>query len=322
MSTAPTLQVRVARKAVEALDIVTLELVAVEGQALPAFSAGSHVDVQLPNGITRQYSLCNDPQETHRYQIGVLRDAASRGGSAAVHDLVKEGDVLTISAPRNHFSLAHEAKKHLLLAGGIGVTPILCMAERLANTGADFQMHYATRAPERTAFRQRIAVSAFASRVQFHHDNGDAAQRLDLQVLLQQPEPGTHLYVCGPKGFMDAVLNTARAAGWPEAQIHYEFFGAEVAKSDSDASFEIKLASSGRIVMVPKDQTVVQALAAAGVDVMISCEQGVCGTCLTRVIEGVPDHKDSYLTPEEQAANDQFTPCCSRSKTPLLVLDL
>jgi vanillate O-demethylase ferredoxin subunit len=322
MSTAPTLQVRVARKAVEALDIVTLELVAVDGQALPAFSAGSHVDVQLPNGITRQYSLCNDPQETHRYQIGVLRDAASRGGSQAVHELVKEGDVLTISAPRNHFSLAHEAKKHLLLAGGIGVTPILCMAERLANTGADFEMHYATRSPERTAFRQRIAASAFASRVQFHHDNGDAAQKLDLQVLLQQPEPGTHLYVCGPKGFMDAVLNTARSSGWPEAQIHYEFFGAEVAKSDSDASFEIKLASSGRIVMVPKDQTVVQALAAAGVDVMISCEQGVCGTCLTRVIEGVPDHKDSYLTPEEQAANDQFTPCCSRSKTPQLVLDL
>ena len=322
MSTAPTLQVRVARKAVEALDIVTLELVAVDGQALPAFSAGSHVDVQLPNGITRQYSLCNDPQETHRYQIGVLRDAASRGGSQAVHERVKEGDVLTISAPRNHFSLAHEAKKHLLLAGGIGVTPILCMAERLANTGADFAMHYATRAPERTAFRQRIAASAFASRVQFHYDNGDAAQKLDLQKLLGQPQAGTHLYVCGPKGFMDAVLATARNSGWPEAQIHYEFFGAEVAKSDSDASFEIKLASSGRIVMVPKDQTVVQALAAAGVDVMISCEQGVCGTCLTRVIEGVPDHKDSYLTPEEQAANDQFTPCCSRSKTPQLVLDL
>lgn len=322
MSTAPTLQVRVARKAAEAQDIVTLELVAADGSALPAFSAGSHIDVQLPNGFTRQYSLCNDPQETHRYQIGVLRDAASRGGSAAVHDLVKEGDVLTISAPRNHFGLAHEAKKHLLLAGGIGVTPILCMAERLANTGGDFAMHYATRAPERTAFRQRIAASAFAARVQFHYDNGDAAQKLDLQALLSQPEAGTHLYVCGPKGFMDAVLNTARAAGWPEAQIHYEFFGAEVAKSDSDASFEIKLASSGRIVMVPKDQTVVQALAAAGVDIMISCEQGVCGTCLTRVLEGVPDHKDSYLTPEEQAANDQFTPCCSRSKTPQLVLDL
>ncbi len=322
MSTAPTLQVRIARKAQEALDIVTLELVATDGRALPAFSAGSHVDLMLPQGLTRQYSLCNDPTETHRYLIGVLRDPASRGGSLAVHDSLKEGDVLQISAPKNHFGLAHEAKKHLLLAGGIGVTPILCMAERLAMTGADFEMHYATRAAERTAFRGRIAASTFASRVHFHHDNGEAAQKLDLQALLGRPQVGTHLYVCGPKGYMDAVLGTARAAGWPEAQLHYEFFGAEVAKSDSDAGFEIKLASSGRIVMVPKDQTVAQALAAAGVDIMLSCEQGVCGTCLTRVLEGVPDHKDSYLTPEEQAANDQFTPCCSRSKTPQLVLDL
>jgi vanillate O-demethylase ferredoxin subunit len=322
MSSAQTLQVRVARKALEAQDIVTLELVAADGKALPAFSAGSHVDVQLPGGITRQYSLCNDPQETHRYLIGVLRDPASRGGSLAVHDRVKEGDVLTISAPRNHFGLAHEAKKSLLLAGGIGVTPILCMAERLAITGGDFRMHYATRSPARTAFRERIAASGFADRVQFHFDDGDAAQKLDLQKLLARPEAGTHLYVCGPKGFMDAVLGTARAAGWPEAQLHYEFFGAEVARSDSDASFEIRLASSGRIVMVPKDKTVTKALAEAGVEILMSCEQGVCGTCLTRVLEGVPDHKDSYLTPEEQAANDQFLPCCSRSKTPQLVLDL
>lgn len=322
MSSAQTLQVRVARKALEAQDIVTLELVAADGKALPAFSAGSHVDVQLPNGITRQYSLCNDPQETHRYLIGVLRDPASRGGSLAVHERVKEGDVLTISAPRNHFGLAHEAKKSLLLAGGIGVTPILCMAERLAITGGEFRMHYATRSPVRTAFRERIAASGFADRVQFHFDDGDAAQKLDLQKLLARPEAGTHLYVCGPKGFMDAVLGTARAAGWPEAQLHYEFFGAEVARSDSDASFEIRLASSGRIVMVPKDKTVTKALAEAGVEILMSCEQGVCGTCLTRVLEGVPDHKDSYLTPEEQAANDQFLPCCSRSKTPQLVLDL
>lgn len=322
MTPNPTLQVRVARKAIEAQDIVTLELVATDGKPLPAFSAGSHVDVSLPNGLTRQYSLCNDPQETHRYQIGVLRDAATRGGSQAVHEAVQEGDVLTISAPRNHFALAHDAQKHLLLAGGIGVTPILCMAERLAITGADFSMHYATRAPQRTAFRQRIAASAFSDRVHFHYDNGDVAQKLDLTAILAQPEAGTHLYVCGPRGFMDAVLATARARGWPEAQLHYEFFGADVAKSDSDAGFEIKLASSGRIIMVSKDQTVTQALAAAGVEVMVSCEQGVCGTCLTRVLEGVPDHKDSYLMPDEQAANDQFTPCCSRAKTPRLVLDL
>jgi len=322
MSSAQTLQVRVARKAMEAQDIVTLELVAVDGSALPAFGAGAHVDVQLPGGVTRQYSLCNDPQETHRYLIGVLRDPASRGGSQAVHELVQEGDVLQISAPKNHFPLAHDAQRSLLLGGGIGITPILCMAERLANTGAAFEMHYATRSPERTAFRERIAASNFADKVAFHFDDGAAAQKLDLAALLAQPQAGTHLYVCGPKGFMDAVLNTAREKGWPEEQLHYEFFGAEVAKSDSDASFEIKLASSGRIVMVPKDKTVTQALADAGVEIMMSCEQGVCGTCLTRVLEGVPDHKDSYLTPEEQAANDQFLPCCSRAKTPQLVLDL
>jgi vanillate O-demethylase ferredoxin subunit len=172
------------------------------------------------------------------------------------------------------------------------------------------------------AFVDRISAAPYASRVQFHFDDADAAQKLDLASLLKQPQPGVHLYVCGPKGFMDAVLSTARGAGWPEAQLHYEFFSAEVVKSDADASFEVKLASSGKVVVVPKDKTVVQALAAAGVEVQTSCEQGVCGTCLTRVLEGVPDHKDMYLTPEEQAANDQFTPCCSRSKTPLLVLDL
>jgi vanillate O-demethylase ferredoxin subunit len=323
MSTsASTLSVRVARKTTEALDICTFELVNVNGAPLPAFAAGSHVDVQLPGGITRQYSLCNDPTETHRYLIGVLRDPASRGGSRAMHDQVEVGQVLQISTPKNHFPLAHEAKRSLLLAGGIGVTPILCMAERLAITGADFEMHYCTRSEQRTAFRSRIAASGFASQVKFHFDDGAPEQKLDLATLLAAPQSGLHLYVCGPKGFMDAVLKTARDKGWSEDQLHYEFFGAEVAKSGSDASFEIKLASSGRIVMVPKDKTVTKALSEAGVEIMMSCEQGVCGTCLTRVLEGIPDHKDSYLTPEERAANDQFLPCCSRSKTPQLVLDL
>jgi vanillate O-demethylase ferredoxin subunit len=322
MASALTLQVRVARKTLEAQDIVTLELVAADSQPLPAFSAGSHVDVQLPGGITRQYSLCNHPQETHRYLIGVLRDPASRGGSQAMHDQVKQGDLLHISAPRNHFPLAHDAKKSLLLAGGIGITPILCMAERLANTGAALEMHYCTRSRERTAFGERISRSSFAGQVQFHFDDGDADQKLDLAALLAQPQAGRHLYVCGPKGFMDAVLGTARQNAWPESQLHYEYFRAEVAKSESDAGFEVKLASSGRIVPVPSDKTVTQALAAAGVNILMSCEQGVCGTCLTRVLEGEPEHKDSYLTPEERAANDQFLPCCSRAKTPLLVLDL
>lgn len=322
MSKLPTISVRVARKQQEAADICTCELVALDGGPLPAFSAGSHVDVHLPGGLTRQYSLCNDPAESHRYLIGVLRDPASRGGSAAMHDLVTEGQLLQISAPANHFPLAHDASRHLLLAGGIGVTPILCMAERLANTGADFEMHYCTRSPERTAFHQRITGADFAAQVHFHFDDGAPEQKLDLAALLSAPAGGVHLYVCGPKGFMDAVLNTAREKGWAEAQLHCEFFAGTVSKSDSDASFEVQIASSGKIVVVPRDKTVVQALADAGIDVQMSCEQGVCGTCLTRVIEGIPDHKDMYLTPEEQAANDQFTPCCSRAKTPRLVLDL
>lgn len=317
-----TIDVRVTAKGAEATDVCTFELIAVSGSPLPAFSAGSHVDVHLPNGLTRQYSLCNDPAESHRYLIAVLKDAATRGGSAAMHAQVHEGSTLRISAPKNHFTLAHDAKRHLLLAGGIGITPILCMAERLAIVGATFDLHYSARSADRMAFRQRIESSNFAGRVAFHLDDGDAAQRLDIVATLTAADDDTHLYVCGPKGFMDAVLSSARSAGWPEARLHFEFFNAEVVKSADDGSFDVKLASSGKVVRVPKDKTVIEALAAEGVDVPFSCEQGVCGTCLTRVLEGVPDHRDMYLMPDEQAKNDQFTPCCSRSKSPLLVLDI
>jgi vanillate O-demethylase ferredoxin subunit len=239
-----------------------------------------------------------------------------------MHEQVKEGDVLHISTPKNHFPLAHEATHSILVAGGIGVTPILCMAERLAVTAASFEMHYCTRSPERTAFRERIAASRFSDRVNFHFDDGPESQKLQLPRLLTPMRPGVHLYVCGPKGFMDWVLESARTAGWPSQRLHYEFFGTQIVKSEDDASFEVKLASTGKVVVVPKDKTIVQALAAVGVEIATSCEQGVCGTCLTRILEGEPDHKDMYLTPEEQAANDQFTPCCSRSISPLLVLDL
>lgn len=322
MNAPSTLRVRVARKTVEALDICSFELTSADGKPLPAFSAGSHVDVQVPGSSTRQYSLCNDPAESHRYLIGVLKDAGSRGGSKAMHDKVNVGDTLEISAPKNHFALAHEAKRHLLVAGGIGVTPILCMAERLAVTGGDFEMHYCTRSKDRTAFVERIAKSGYAAKVAHHYDDGAPEQKLDIAKLVAAPAAGTHLYVCGPKGFMDAVLGAARAAGWPEAQLHYEFFSAAPTATDADGSFEVQLASSGRIIVVPKDKTVAQALASAGVEVMTSCEQGVCGTCITRVLEGEPDHRDLYFTPEEHAANDQFTPCCSRSKSARLVLDL
>ncbi|MEZ0236598.1 MAG: 2Fe-2S iron-sulfur cluster-binding protein [Methylophilaceae bacterium] len=319
---ASTLVVRVARKAKEARDICSFELVATENGTLPAFSAGSHVDVHLLGGLVRQYSLCNDPSETHRYAIAVLRDPASRGGSLAMHDVVKEGDTLTISAPKNHFTLAHDAKTSLLLAGGIGITPILCMAERLAKLGDEFTLHYTARARDRMAFIDRVQRSSFADKVVLHFDDGAAEQRLDINAVLSGAKTGTHLYVCGPKGFMDAVLNSARAHGWPEAQLHWEFFAADITARAGDRPFEVQIASSGHVIDVPADQTVVQALLRAGVDVMVSCEQGVCGTCVTRVLHGEVDHRDVYFTSEEQERNDQFTPCCSRAKSSRLVLDL
>ncbi len=316
------LSVRVARKAVEATDICTFELEDPSARSLPPFSAGSHIDVHTPGGVVRQYSLCNDPRESHRYLIGVLRDPSSRGGSQAMHERVNEGDALQISEPKNHFQLAHGAQRSILVAGGIGVTPILCMAERLSHAGSDFEMHYCTRSRERTAFYQRIRQSAFANHVAFHFDDGPPDQRLDMASLLASPDPGTHLYVCGPTGFMDALIGGARQRGWPDDRVHREYFAAIVQTSASDGEFDVKIASSGKVIRIPNDKTVVQALAASGVEILTSCEQGVCGTCLTRVLEGEPEHRDSYLTDEERAKNDQFTPCCSRAKSAMLVLDL
>lgn len=317
----PTLRVRVQRKLAEADGICSFELVAADGGALPRFSPGAHVDVHVPGGPTRPYSLCNDPDETHRYLIAVLEDPASRGGSRAMHARVLEGDTLEIGAPRNHFALV-DGRRHLLMAGGIGVTPILSMAERLSAAGADFEFHYCTRSRARTAFLERIGRSRYADRTHLHFDDGDPAQRLDIPAVVGAPAPGTHLYVCGPKGFIQAVLDHARARSWPEGQVHFELFSGEVGPADADQPFEVELIRSGRVVLVPRGRSAAEALADAGVQLAVSCEQGICGTCLTRVVSGVPDHRDSYLTPAEHAANDCFTPCCSRARSPRLALDL
>jgi vanillate monooxygenase ferredoxin subunit len=312
-------QVKVLTRRQEAEGIDSFELAREDGRPLPAFSAGSHIDVHLPGGLLRQYSLCNDSGEQHRYRIAVLRDAASRGGSVAMHDAVHAGDTLTISEPRNHFPLEH-APHTLLLAGGIGITPLLCMAQRLRTAGSSFELHYATRSLARTAFRDEIA--AFGERVRLHLDDGDSAQKLDLPAVLAAQPSGTRLYVCGPTGFIDYVVQTAKSRGWPADLIHLEYFGAAPQDTSGDQAFEVRLASTGKSYAIPANKTVVQALADQGVEIMISCEQGVCGTCLTRVLEGECDHRDLYLTDEEKAANDQFLPCCSRARSKTLVLDL
>lgn len=326
MSTTTTLSplwVRVLAKRAEAEGICSLELVDVDGRELPPFSAGSHIDLHLPNGLVRQYSLCNHPEERHRYLVAVLRDPSSRGGSSAVHELLKEGDVLQISEPRNHFHLV-PAQYAILLGGGIGVTPILCMAERLRQTNVQFEMHYCTREPSRTAFQARIAASSFADRVHYHFDSGAPEQKLDARTTLGTPEAGKHLFVCGPNGFMDWIIGTARELGWSDDNIHREYFAAAEVDTSFDGSFQIKIASTGAVLTVQKNQTITQVLEADGFNLPISCEQGVCGTCLTRVLEGAIDHRDMFLTDAERAQNDQFTPCVSRAKTgcKTLVLDL
>ena len=315
------LVVKVLKKTHEAEGIASFELARTDGKPLPPFSAGSHIDVQVPGGLTRQYSLCNDSSEQHRYRIAVLRDPASRGGSVGMHDAVNEGDVIHISAPRNHFPL-QQAKHTLLFAGGIGVTPLLCMAQRMGAVGGDFALHYCTRSEERTAFREEIAASAFAGKVSFHYDTGEATQKLDLEALLAKPDEETHIYICGPGGFIEYVVNTAEAKGWNKDQVHLEYFGAAPQDTSGDGSFEIKIASSGKSYSIAAGMSITEALTAQGIEILTSCEQGVCGTGITRVLEGEPDHRDMYFTDAERAKNDQFTPCCSRSKSAVLVLDL
>jgi ferredoxin-NADP reductase/uncharacterized iron-regulated membrane protein len=317
-----TLTLRLSRRRVEATDICTFELSDPKGRDLPAFSAGSHINVHVRPGLIRSYSLCNDPRETHRYLIAVLRVPDSRGGSRAMHEALREGALLEVGVPRNHFPLEHSARQHLLLAGGIGVTPILCMAERLAAMGADFRMHYCTRSAERTAFLERIRGSTFAGRVSFHFDDGPPDQRFDPRSILAHPNPDTHLYVCGPGGFMEAVISTARSSGWHEEKIHREYFKGGTQSPALNVPFDVKVASTGHIIRVPAEKSALEALREAGVQLQSSCAQGVCGTCMTRVLAGEPDHRDLYLSAEERARNDRFLPCCSRCAGGLLIVDL
>ena len=317
-----SLIVTVAAKRTEAEDIVSFELSSATGDALPPFSAGSHIDVRLDAAsLVRQYSLCNDPAESHRYEIAVLRDPNSRGGSAAMHDLISVGQQIEISTPRNHFPLV-SAQETVLLAGGIGITPLLCMAERLSKIGAAFALHYCTRSRSRTAFLERIASSPFADRVSFYHDDAAADQRFEVASAIGKPRAGCHIYVCGPTGFIDHVLRTAKALGWPDSSLHKEYFGAADASTAGDRAFQVQLASSGDILDVPGDKTVAEILVAYGVALPLSCQQGVCGTCITRVLAGEIDHRDLFFTDAEHAGQDQFMPCCSRAHSDLLVLDL
>lgn len=321
MSANDELDVRVRARRSEAQGICSFELEPLGDQPLPAFSAGAHIDVRVPSGLVRQYSLCGDLQDCGHWRIGVLRDPVSRGGSSGMHETVQVGTVLQVSRPRNLFALA-DAPHSMLVAGGIGVTPILAMAQQLALDGKSFEMHYCARSPECMAFKQEIEQGPFADRARLYFNDPAGRPAFDAVAAFKAAPAGAHLYVCGPAGFMDYVLTSAQAAGWTQERLHREHFAAPVGQTRGDRPFQLRLARSGTTLDVPADRSALQVLLDHGVDVNFSCESGVCGSCTTAVLDGTPDHRDSCLMDSERADNQLFTPCCSRAKTACLVLDL
>ncbi len=312
------LDLQITRKRVAAQGIVTLELRDPQHRPLPAFTAGAHIDVHIAPQLTRQYSLCNAPDETDRYVLGVLLEPNSRGGSAAMHQRFSEGDTITVGAPRNNFPLA-PAPRTLLFGGGIGITPLLSMAESLWRAGADFELAYCARSMTHAAFLERLSTAPYAARIRVHLDDGPPAQRLQMERLAVEDPRNTHVYVCGPKGFIDHVCGAARERGWPEPHIHVEHFSA--VEPAAGAALTVQIASTGRCIEVASHESITTALERQGVRIPVSCEQGICGTCLTGVLSGEIEHRDGFLTAAEQARGDQMTPCCSRGRG-TLVLDL
>jgi vanillate O-demethylase ferredoxin subunit len=314
------LEVLVRSVMVLADNICSFELVDPAGHALPEFTAGAHVDIHLANGLIRQYSLCTDPAETDRYVIAVLREPQGRGGSVAMHEELRPGTRVTISAPRNNFKLAAGAERHVFLAGGIGITPIMSMIAAAQAGGKDFHLYYCARSPERTAFLDVLQPLVAAGKATVHFDGGDPARSLDLKAVLRDHRPGTHLYYCGPNG----MLNAAEAASehWPPGTRHCERFSAAPAAPAAapDLPFEIELARSGGCYVVAPGKSIVQVLKANGITVETSCEEGFCGTCMTRYLAGQPLHRDTVLDDEDR--EEFLMICCSRAKSGRIVLDL
>jgi phthalate 4,5-dioxygenase reductase component len=310
---------RVVAKTCIATDVFLFELAHRDGAPLPAFSGGAHVTVLTPNGLTRRYSLCSDPARNDHYLLAVKRERQGQGGSASMIDQVQSGDELLSTAPRNDFALDHEASSHLLIAGGIGITPILSMVRELQSRGAEFQLIYLTRSPEFTAFREELRSPDLDGRVLLHHDDGDASRALDLSPWLAQPREGLHVYCCGPRGLMHSVHEQTRH--WPHGSVHFEDFGtSEPPQAVHDRPFTVKLALSGVTVAVPAGVSILEALRREGFAVPSSCESGTCGTCRTGLVSGVAEHRDYVLCDDEQASEIMI--CVSRAVSPQLELDL
>jgi ferredoxin-NADP reductase len=287
------------------------------GGEFPGWEPGAHIDLSIGSDeVVRQYSLCGDPADRSVFQVAVLREPESRGGSAFVHDKLEEGDRVRIRGPRNNFPLV-AASRYLFIAGGIGITPILPMIERVANSGAEWRLVYGGRSRSSMAFRDQLTAAHPESvRVRPEDETG----LLDLDAELGAPDEATAIYCCGPEGLLEAVER--HCAAWPSGCLHVERFSPKPQGEQASESFEVELARTGSTVTVPAGQSIVEALEEAGVEVEVSCLEGTCGTCETAVLGGEPDHRDSILTDEERAQNDVMFVCVGRSRSARLRLDL
>ena len=320
MSTEPTVELVVAHKEPIADDVVRLRLREPAGAPLAAWQPGAHVDLMLGNGLVRQYSLCGDPDDVETYTVAVLRETHSRGGSMFVHDALREGDHLRIRGPRNHFGLTY-ARTYLFIAGGIGITPLLPMIEAVARGDAQWRLVYIGRTGTSMAFGDELQA-AYPGRV--HLLPKDEYGRTDVTALLTGPravDPATAVYVCGPETMVKALEQSF--VGRPAELLHVERFApAEPPDRTTGSVFEVELASSGEVLQVPVGSSIAEVLRAGGVDVETSCEEGVCGTCETRVLAGDIDHRDSLLTEAERTQGKTMLICVSRARVGRLVLDL
>ena len=320
------IEVRVRETRKEADAVVGFLLEPISGEPLPEWDPGAHIDVEVTTAdgqtVLRQYSLCGDVADPF-WRIAVLDAPDSRGGSRAMHAEIETGQVIRVSEPRNNFPLHEGDAPAVLIAGGIGVTPLVPMAKELHRRGVAFRMHYQYRSAAAAALLEELKGEPFAESVTFGADV-ELDPKKAIKAALESADPKGHFYVCGPAGFIEAAEIAAASAGFSAHRIHRELFSAAQASvdADDDEEFELVLAESGFSVFVPPGKSAVAALEEVGVDVPVSCEQGVCGSCLTKVLEGEPDHRDAFLMPEERKRGDYFTPCCSRSKSERLVVAL
>lgn len=293
-------------------------LVSPHGERLPAWSAGAHLNFRLPSGRSRCYSLCGDPANAAEYWVAVQREENGDGGSLEVAETFARGVVVRADPPKNGFPVAENARHHVLIAGGIGITPIVAMIHHLRRRKASYFVHVCARSLEEVAFRELMQAEVAAGCAALHLDGNDPACRPDMAVLVGDPDEGTHVYACGPAGLLKAFDRAT--ASWPREQVHVESFAPEAKMDAGDKPFEVTIASTLQTIPVPAGTTLLAALKAAGHNIATSCRQGICGSCMVPYLAGEPDHRDQALSDDER--REFLTVCCSRALTPGLTLDL